>query len=319
MPKLKISGLQARLLVLIIVVAYNAVFTPYFWALDNITNILVNGAVVGIIACAMTLLLVARQIDISVGGAVALSAAVFVVVAESHSLWFGLALGFLAALFVALVNIVAIVFFRVESIIVTLAGLIVFRGLAKVVLDGRSVTVAGFDFIGAERLHVFGSLSVPMPIIIFAVILLFFYWMMRATKYGSQMYAIGANPGSARLAGINLELQVAKAFILMAIAVFLAMITTVSMLGMAAPTTGERLEFLALTAVILGGVGLAGGRGSVIGTLVAVLILAVIDNALVLSGVMPFWQEVARGTLLLGAVIFDQVSRKRDKTIRMEI
>lgn len=133
------------------------------------------------------------------------------------------------------------------------------------------------------------------------------------------MYAIGANPGSARLAGINLELQVAKAFILMAIAVFLAMITTVSMLGMAAPTTGERLEFLALTAVILGGVGLAGGRGSVIGTLVAVLILAVIDNALVLSGVMPFWQEVARGTLLLGAVIFDQVSRKRDKTIRMEI
>jgi ribose transport system permease protein len=133
------------------------------------------------------------------------------------------------------------------------------------------------------------------------------------------MYAIGANPGSARLTGINLEGQVAKAFVLMAFAVFLAMITSVSMVGMASPTSGERLEFLALTAVILGGVGLAGGRGTVIGTLVAVLILAVVDNALVLSGVQAFWQEVARGSLLLLAVIFDQVSRKRDKSVRMEI
>jgi len=319
LPKLKISGLQARLLVLIILVVYNAIFTPYFWGVDNLTNILVNGSVVGIIACAMTLLLVARQIDISVGAAVGLSASVFVVVAESRSLWIGLAFGFLAALFVALVNIVSIVYFRVESIIVTLAGLIVFRGLSKVVLDGRSVTVDGFDFIGVERLNLFGLIQIPYPILIFAAVLLFFYWMMRNTKYGNQMYAIGANPGSARLTGINLEGQVAKAFILMAFAVFLAMITSVSMVGMASPTSGERLEFLALTAVILGGVGLAGGRGTVIGTLVAVLILAVVDNALVLSGVQAFWQEVARGSLLLLAVIFDQVSRKRDKSVRMEI
>jgi ribose/xylose/arabinose/galactoside ABC-type transport system permease subunit len=156
LPKLKISGLQARLLVLIILVVYNAIFTPYFWGVDNLTNILVNGSVVGIIACAMTLLLVARQIDISVGAAVGLSASVFVVVAESRSLWIGLAFGFLAALFVALINIVSIVYFRVESIIVTLAGLIVFRGLSKVVLDGRSVTVDGFDFIGVERLNSIG-------------------------------------------------------------------------------------------------------------------------------------------------------------------
>lgn len=319
MLKLKITGLQARLLVLVILVTYNAIFTPYFWGADNLINIMVNGSVIGIIACAMTLLLVARQIDISVGAAVALSASVFVVVAETRSIWIGLIFGFLAALFVALVNIVSIVYFRVESIIVTLAGLIVFRGLSKVVLDGRSVTVEGFDFIGTERLNVFGIVRIPFPILIFAVVLLFFYWMMKNTKYGSQMYAIGANPGSARLSGINLERQVAKGFLLMALAVFLAMITTVSMLGMAAPTTGERLEFLALTAVILGGVGLAGGRGTVIGTLIAVLILAVVDNALVLSGVQAFWQEVARGSLLLLAVIFDQVSRKRDKSVRMEI
>ena len=133
------------------------------------------------------------------------------------------------------------------------------------------------------------------------------------------MYAIGANPESARLSGIKLEVQVAKAFALMGIAVFIATTMTVSMTGIASPTSGQNLEFLALTAVILGGVGLGGGRGNVLGTCLAVLILAVVDNALVLRGVQSFWQEVARGSLLMLAVIFDQLSRKRDKTVRMGI
>ena len=105
----------------------------------------------------------------------------------------------------------------------------------------------------------------------------------------------------------------------MGIAVFVATTMTVSMTGIASPTSGQNLEFLALTAVILGGVGLGGGRGNVLGTCFAVLILAVVDNALVLRGVQAFWQEVARGSLLILAVIFDQLSRKRDKTVRMGI
>ena len=293
--------------------------TPYFFGVSNLTNIIVNASVVGVIACPMTLLLVARQIDISVGSAVALSAAVFVVMTEKQSLVIGLISGLAAALFVSTLNVAAIVYLRVESIIVTLAGLIAFRGLAKVVLDGRSVTINGWDYIGEHRINAFGLLKVPVPVVIFMVMLLIFYFIMRATKYGSNMYAIGANPESARLSGIKLEVQVAKAFALMGIAVFVATTMTVSMTGIASPTSGQNLEFLALTAVILGGVGLGGGRVNVWGTCLAVLILAVVDNALVLLGVQSFWQEVARGSLLLLAVIFDQLSRKRDKTVRMGI
>jgi len=317
--RVKLTGLQTRVLVLVLLVVIFSIFVPYFLGIDNFTNILVNGSVVGIIACAMTLLLVARQIDISVGSSVAFSAAVFAATAEKHSLIFSLVLALLAACFVAVINIVSIVYLRIESIIVTLACLIAFRGLTKVVLDGRSISVQNFDFIGAHRINLFGIVALPIPVLICFFVFLYFALIMKYTKYGHHMYAIGANPESSRLAGIKLELQISKAFLLMALAVFLAMIASVSMIGMAAPTTGDRLEFLALTAVILGGVGLAGGRGNVLGTLVAVLILAVIDNALVLFGVKPFWQEVARGGLLLLAIIFDQFSRTRDKTVRMEV
>lgn len=319
MKNFRVTGIQARLLVLIAIVIIFSLTTPYFFGAENFTNIIVNASVVGVIACPMTLLLVARQIDISVGSAVALSAAAFVVMTEKHSLIIGLISGLAAALFVSAINVGAIVYLRVESIIVTLAGLIAFRGLAKVVLDGRSVTIDGWDYIGEHRVNILGLLPVPVPVIIFLIVLLIFYFIMRATKYGSNMYAIGANPESARLSGIKIEVQIAKAFVLMAIAVFIATTMTVSMTGIASPTSGQNLEFLALTAVILGGVGLGGGRGTVLGTCLAVLILAVVDNALVLRGVQSFWQEVARGSLLVLAVIFDQLSRKRDKTVRMGI
>lgn len=315
----KLTGLQARLAVLVILVVFFALRTPYFWGVENLVNVVVNASVVGIVACAMTLLLVARQIDISVGSAVGLSGAVLVMAAQERSIITSLLLSLLAALFAAVVNIIAIIYFRVESIIVTLAGFIFFRGISKIILDGQSITIDGFEFIGSYRLNVFGIVRLPVPLLIFAGVLVYFYLLMKFTRYGSHMYAIGANPESARLAGIKLEWQVAKAFLLMGVAVFLATITTVSMLGIASTTTGQGLEFLSLTAVILGGVGLSGGRGNVLGTLVAVIILAVIDNALVLSGVKPFWQEVARGSLLLAAVIFDQLSRRRDKSVRMEI
>lgn len=319
MKNFRVTGLQARFLVLIVLVIFFSFFTPYFFGVLNFTNIFVNASVVGVLACSMTLLLVARQIDISVGSAVALSAAVFAIMTERHSVVIGLICSLTAALLVSTINIVAVVYLRIDSIIVTLAGLIAFRGLAKVVLSGRSVTIDGWDYIGSHRINAFELVRVPIPIIIFLIFLLIVYFIMRATKYGSNMYAIGANPESARLSGINLELQVAKSFLLMGLGVFLATIMTVSMVGMAGPTSGQNLEFLALTAVILGGVGLGGGRGNVLGTCSAVLILAVVDNALVLSGVEAFWQEVARGSLLMLAIIFDQLSRKRDKTVRMAI
>ena len=309
--------MQARVGVLILLCVFFTIRSPFFFTSTNLVNVLVNGAVIGIIGSAMTLLLVARQVDVSVGSAIGFAGAVFAVFARDYGLEWGVVGAIGAAMAIAGINAVAIIKFRVNSILTTLATLVAFRGASKLVMDGRAVRVEGFRFLGRTRFEV-GGIEIPVAVIVLLLVVAVFYVVMRLTKYGQQMYAIGANPQAARLAGIPLERQVGIAFVLTGATVALASMIVVSQVGAVSPTTGERMEFLALTGVIVGGASLYGGRGSVIGTLVAILILAVLDNGLVLLQVQSFWQEVSRGVLLLGAVVFDQLGR-REAEVRMDV
>ena len=309
--------MQARVGVLILLCVFFTIRSPFFFTSTNLVNVLVNGAVIGIIGSAMTLLLVARQVDVSVGSAIGFAGAVFAVFARDYGLAWGIVGAVAAALAISGINAVAIIKFRVNSILTTLATLVAFRGASKLVMDGRAVRVEGFRFLGRTRFEVLG-IEIPVAVLVLLLVVASFYIVMRLTRYGQQMYAIGANPQAARLAGIPLERQVGIAFVLTGITVALASLIVVSQVGAVSPTTGERMEFLALTGVIVGGASLYGGRGSVIGTLVAILILAVLDNGLVLLQVQSFWQEVSRGVLLLGAVVFDQLGR-REAEVRMEV
>ena len=309
--------MQARVGVLILLCVFFTIRSPFFFTSTNLVNVLVNGAVIGIIGSAMTLLLVARQVDVSVGSAIGFAGAVFAVFARDHGMAWGVVAAIAAAMAIAGINAVAIIKFRVNSILTTLATLVAFRGASKLVMDGRAVRVEGFRFLGRTRFEVWG-IEIPVAVIVLLLVVAIFYVVMRLTKYGQQMYAIGANPQAARLAGIPLERQVGIAFVLTGATVALAAMIVVSQVGAVSPTTGERMEFLALTGVIVGGASLYGGRGSVIGTLVAILILAVLDNGLVLLQVQSFWQEVSRGVLLLGAVVFDQLGR-REAEVRMDV
>jgi ribose transport system permease protein len=309
--------MQARVGVLILLCVFFTLRSPFFFTSTNLVNVLVNGAVIGIIGSAMTLLLVARQVDVSVGSAIGFAGAVFAVFARDYGLAWGVVGAIGAAMVIAGINAVAIIKFRVNSILTTLATLVAFRGASKVVMDGRAVRIEGFRFLGRTRFEV-GGIEIPVAVIVLLLVVALFYVVMRLTRYGQHMYAIGANPQAARLAGIPLERQVGIAFVLTGATVALASMIVVSQVGAVSPTTGERMEFLALTGVIVGGASLYGGRGSVIGTLVAILILAVLDNGLVLLQVQSFWQEVSRGVLLLGAVVFDQLGR-REAEVRMEV
>lgn len=302
---------------MVLLCVFFTIRSPFFFTSTNLVNVLVNGAVIGIIGSAMTLLLVARQVDVSVGSAIGFAGAVFAVFARDYGMAWGVVGAIAAAMVIAGINAVAIIKFRVNSILTTLATLVAFRGASKLVMDGRAVRVEGFRFLGRTRFEV-GGIEVPVAVIVLLLVVAIFYVVMRLTKYGQHMYAIGANPQAARLAGIPLERQVGIAFVLTGATVALASMIVVSQVGAVSPTTGERMEFLALTGVIVGGASLYGGRGSVIGTLVAILILAVLDNGLVLLQVQSFWQEVSRGVLLLGAVVFDQLGR-REAEVRMDV
>ena len=315
--RVRFTAMQARVGVLVILCVFFTIRSPFFFTSTNLVNVLVNGAVIGIIGSAMTLLLVARQVDVSVGSAIGFAGAVFAVFARDYGMAWGVVGAIAAAMAIAGINAVAIIKFRVNSILTTLATLVAFRGASKLVMDGRAVRVEGFRFLGRTRFEV-GGIEIPVAVIVLLLVVAIFYVLMRLTKYGQQMYAIGANPQAARLAGIPLERQVGIAFVLTGATVALASMIVVSQVGAVSPTTGERMEFLALTGVIVGGASLYGGRGSVIGTLVAILILAVLDNGLVLLQVQSFWQEVSRGVLLLGAVVFDQLGR-REAEVRMDV
>ena len=313
----RVTPTQLRILALVALCLYFTIASPYFLTPLNIFNILVAASVVGILANVQTLLLVAGQVDVSVGSGVGFAAAALAVVAQRYGIELGLVAGLVAALFIEVINITAIVLFRVPSIIVTLATMLAFRGALKLVISGEATPVVNFDFLGQGRLDVLG-LQIPVAVLLLLAVSGFFYFVMHYTRYGQHMFAIGANPRAATLSGLHLERNIVIAFLLSGFAVAIASYLLVSQVTVVDPTTGQFLEFQALTGVMIGGASLYGGRGSVFGTQVAILILAVIDNGLVLMQVVSFWQEVLRGGLLLTAVVFDELGR-RSKEVRMRI
>jgi ribose/xylose/arabinose/galactoside ABC-type transport system permease subunit len=311
--RIVLTPMTARLAALIAICVFFSVENRFFLSPSNLLNVMLNTVVVGIVAAPLTLLLVARQVDLSVGSAVAFSATTMAVVAESGAgLGVAVAAAIGAALLVAVINLLVITRLRVSSFIATLGTLAAFRGLAKLEGSGRNIPVQGFDLLGRTRLEILG-LQVPLALFVLLAVLVLFGGLMGLTRYGRHMYAMGANPKAALLAGINLERNVAIGFVLTGFTVGLAALIAVSELGAISPTTGQGLELLAITGVILGGASLSGGRGTIVGTIIAILILAVLDNGLTLSRVTSFWQEVVRGGLLVGAVALDQARLKRGK------
>lgn len=312
--------MTARLVALLAICLFFTIQTPFFLTSGNLLNVTLNTVVVGIIAAPLTLLLVARQVDLSVGSAVAFSATTLAVVAEAgHGLAAAIVAAMGAAMLVAVINAVAITKLRVNSLIATLGTLAAFRGIAKLEGSGRNIPVEDFDFLGRTRIDVAG-IGVPFSVFILLAVLAAFWVVMSQTRYGRHMYGMGANPRAALLAGIGLERNVIIGFLLTGATVGLAALIVVSQLGAISPTTGQGLELLAITGIILGGASLSGGRGTIAGTIIAILILAVLDNGLTLLRITSFWQEVVRGGLLVAAVALDQARLARGRPdVRFEL
>jgi ribose transport system permease protein len=276
---------------------------PYFLTSNNLINVVDAVSVAGIIAAPGTLLLVAGQIDLSVGSGALLTGVVMATVAVHH----GIATGVLAALGVGLlggaINGFAVTVLGVNAIITTLGTLAIFQGVGLLITQGQSTSVDHFNTLGNAR----PILNIPLPCFLFAGIAILFWLLMRFAVFGRQMYAIGSNRVAADLAGIRAGRLIFIGFLLSAAAFTLSGLIYVSQLGATTSNTGAGLELFVVTAIILGGASLTGGRGTIVGTVLGLLILGVINNGLVLLNVQPYWQNVVRGTLLIGAVAFDQI------------
>lgn len=290
--------------VLVALMVFFSIKSEFFLTRDNLLNVLISASVIGIIAAPATLLLVAGQFDLSVGSGCAFIGVVMAWSADHYgNIGTAVLLSILAGLAIGVVNGFCVTVLRINALITTLAMLAILRGLGQVIADGQTLILPGFGDLGNGR----PLFDVPWPVFIFLLTMLATAMVMRFTVYGRSMYAIGSNPIAARLAGIRSNVAVFIGFVLSGIAVCVGGLILVSQLGAASPEAANGLELSVVTAVILGGASLAGGRGTVLGTLFGVLLLGVLNNGLTLMNVSAFWQDVARGALLLAAVGFDQL------------
>jgi ribose transport system permease protein len=298
-------GVLAVVLGVLVVVFWAT--SPYFMRWDNLRNVLIAVATVGILACPTTMLLVAGQFDLSIGAGAALVATMFAWVFSSGSsetvsvlaaigtgLGIGLVNGFL-------VNVIGI-----NALITTIATLAIMRNFAYIIGDGQAIQIQGFTTLGLDR----PLFQIPWMVWIFVAVAILTWLAMRFSVYGRSLYAIGANPVAARLAGLRVPRVLFIGFLVSGAAMALSGLIIASQTGQGTGNAAIGLELSAITAVVLGGASLAGGRGSIIGTILGVLIIGVINNGLTLLNIISYWQEVIRGLLLVAAVGFDQLRLK---------
>jgi ribose transport system permease protein len=257
-----------------------------------------------------TFLLIAGQVDLSVASVAAMCGMVMAALAGPLGIPAAMGVALLVGLVVGLINGFFVMVVGVNSLIVTLGGLATFFGIGQLIGDGQTILVQGFRFLGTAR----PFLNIPMPVIVFVVILIIGILILRFTVYGRQLYAIGANPTAARLVGIPSKRVVFIAFMFSSLAAALAGLILVSQLGAASPNNARGYELVVVTAIVLGGASLSGGRGTILGTFIGLMIIQVLSTGLTLLNVQSFWQSVATGVLLITAVSFDRLRERLSPT-----
>jgi ribose/xylose/arabinose/galactoside ABC-type transport system permease subunit len=302
----RIFGLRdfGVLVAAVLIAAFFSAITPVFLTPYNIFNILRQTAELGIIAMAMTILIVAGEFDLSVGAIYAVTGVVTGLLATRLGLdiWLAAAAGMAAGLLLGYVNGLLVATTRINSFIATLSTMMVFRGIAMVLSQGQPISfqLAFFmDLFGRAELG--GML--PVPVLWFAAWGAFAYVLLHRTTFGVKVFATGDSREAADLAGIETMRVKRIAFLLTSLASGLAALISLSFLKTVTPTQGTGLELEAIAAAVIGGTAMSGGVGSILGTFLGTFIMAEVRTGLVLLGTDAYVQEAFVGLVIALAVI----------------
>lgn len=292
------------LLILCIIIS---IVSPRFLTVSNLRNVLTQVSVNAIIAAGMTFVILTGGIDLSVGSTLAISGALAGVFAKTTgSVTVGLFIALLAGAGIGLINGIVISKGKIQAFIATLATMTIFRGVTYVYTNGTPVSGLGSKFMTLGNNRLFG---IPIPVIFMIIVFVACFYILTQTRYGRYVYALGGNEDSARLSGINtLKIKTLVYVISGALAALSGIIVT-SRIGSASPNAGSGFELDAIAAVVLGGTSLAGGEGTIAGTIIGAIIIGVLNNGLNLMDVSPFYQSIVKGLVILFAVLIDKKNK----------
>ena len=312
---LNILSQNKSLVALVLLLAAATVRYDGFLTIRNISNILVQSSINGIISVGMMLVIVLGGIDLSVGAVAALAAVTSAQLINSSSLLVAVLLPILIGMTVGFISGILIVKLD-NAFIATLSTQFFARGLTHVLSESKNVTVdktnEAFTFIGSGK--IFGV--VPVQVIIFLVVILVMGFILTYTSYGRCIYAIGGNKEAAKMMGARVDKNTVIAYIISGGLAALAGIILCARLGSGQPTSGIGYETDAIAAVVMGGTLLTGGWGTMRGTFMGIITLSVINNILNLEGnLSSWWQDVILGTLVL-IIIIAQSSPRRSRAIK---
>jgi len=295
-------------------IAYAALFVVLtftvenFFSAANIVGLMLSVAQIGMVACTMMMCLASRDFDLSVGSTIAFAGVLGAMILEATgSVLLAVGGSVLAGAAIGAFNGVLIAYLRVNALIATLATMLMVRGLAFIASQGQAVGIANEAFMDFGDTRWFG---LPLPVLVTALCFVLFGVLLNHTIFGRNTLAIGGNPEAARLAGVNVERLRVWIFLLQGVVTAAAGLILASRITSGQPNAAQGFELDVISACVLGGVSLQGGKARIFGVLVGVLIMGTVENVMNLMNVDAFYQYLVRGVILLAAVLFDQLKTR---------
>jgi ribose transport system permease protein len=310
-------------ILLVLVIVIFSILSPRFFTYKNFENVLTQASYIGIVGIGMTFVLLTGGVDLSVGSTMYLSATISGVylLGNGLPLWVAVLGTLVVGMLVGLLNAFAVTYLRIVPFIVTLGTLALMRGLALSITQSADVTFpASITDLGSHRL--FGL--VPLPIVIFAAVLLVAWIILTRTTFGRQIYAVGNDVEGAKKAGINTLLILGSVYVICGVCAALGGLVSVAQFGVANAGFGQNEEFNAIAVAVLGGTSLFGGRGSVFpGTALGTILVQLVTSGLIFTRVDIYLQPLVYAAIIFLAVMLDslrtmQLEKLERRTIRME-
>lgn len=308
--KINIRSLRELLLVGVVIVlcVVWTILNPQFISFNNISNILRQGSYIAIAAVGMTLVIIIGEIDLSAGSLVCASGLIGAFICKNtDSVLLAVIAAVAVGVVVGIINGVLCAIGKLPGFIASLASMTVLRGLAYIVTEGNSVVWGNEDFtkIGTGYLG-----GIPIPVIIMVFVIVFGVILTTKTRFGRYIYAVGGNMESSRWSGIAVEKVKIIVYMIMGILTSIAGLIITTRLGSGQPSAGLNFEMDCITAAVVGGTSMSGGRGKIMGTIVGVLLLTVLTNGMTLVGMNTYWQQVLKGVIIVVSVLADTKSKK---------